>query len=121
MDEAETRMPCCEGEAEHHHAPAHPLPEAPPCHDAPAPEAPASRDCPDAHHQTAIHAPCCASVEAPAAPAPERVELLPPVLAAPVAAFALPPDPPPSPPRPAGGLSPPAPVALHVLYELFLN
>lgn len=116
-------MPCCEGES--HDALAHPMPDAPPCHDAPAseapaPEAPASHDCPDAHHRSAVHAPCCASVEAPAAPAPERVELLPTVLPALAAAFVLPPEPPPSPPRLDGDPSPPAPVALHVLFERFL-
>ena len=113
-------MPCCEGEAHD----AHPMPPAPSCHDAPvehkAPEAPASHDCPDAHHRAAIHATCCTAVAAPAAPAPERAELLPTVLPALVAAFALPSEPPPSPPRLDGDLSPPAPVALHVLFERFL-
>lgn len=125
MTEAEmAAMPCCEGES--HDAPAHPMPEAPPCHDAPtehevpAPEAPASHDCPDAHHTTAIHATCCAAVATPAAPVPERFELLPTVLPALVAAFALPPEPPPSPPRFGSDLPPPAPVALHVLFERFL-
>lgn len=121
MTEAEmATMPCCEGEAGHHDAPAHPMPEAPPCHDAPVPEAPASHDCPDAHHTTAIHATCCTAVAAPAAPALERVELLPTVLPALVAALALPPEPPPAPPRLGSDLPPPAPVALHVLFERFL-
>ena len=117
MAEAETTtMPCCPPGT--HEAP---TPDAPPCHDAPAPEAPAEHDCPDAHHQAALHAACCTAVAAPAAPAPERVELLPTVLPAPVAAFVRPPEPPPSPPRLDGDLPPPAPVALHVLYERFLN
>ena len=121
MTEAErAAMPCCPPGT--HEAP---TPDAPPCHDAPAseapaPEAPASHDCPDAHHRTAMHATCCAAVGAPAAPAPERVELLPTVLPALAAAFALPPEPPPSPPRLDGDLSPPASVALHVLFERFL-
>lgn len=118
MTEAEmVAMPCCEGEAPD----THPMP---PCHDAPAeheaPKAPTSHDCPNTHHTTAMHATCCTAVATPAAPAPERVELLPTVLPALVAAFVLPPEPPPSPPRLDGDLSPPAPVALHVLLERFL-
>lgn len=111
-------MPCCPPGA--HDTPAHPVSDVPPCHDAPAEHEAPAEPCPDASEWSAMRAACYANVEAPAAPALERVELTPADLPMLLAAFVLPPEPPPSPPIVSGDPSPPQPVALHVLYERFL-
>jgi hypothetical protein len=124
--------PCCKGKAGHHDAPAMPshddamahgaLSEAtPPCHDAPAPETPET-PCPETPDWLALQATCCSNVEAPTAPALERVQPLQANVLALVAAFVAPPAPAANAHAPpTSGFSPPAPVALHVLYGSFLT
>lgn len=110
-------MPAHEGLVVHGAMPA----STPPCHDAPASDTP-DVPCSDAPYGVALHAACCASVGAPAAPMPERVHPLPlSLLTSAVASFVLPPEPTPSPPRSSGDPSAAAPVALHVLYGRFLT
>lgn len=116
-------MPCCDGKSDRHDAMTMhggtmdhgATPDAvPPCHDAPEVPAP----CP--HESATLHDACCFTADAPTAPTPERLQLSPAGLVALAIAFVLLPEPPPLPPRWSGDLSPPAPVALHVLYERFL-
>jgi hypothetical protein len=127
MTEAEmATMPCCEGKASAHAAPtvrsdaAPPeATDAPPCHDLPAsPEPPAP--CPD--EAPTLHGACCYATDAPTAPTPERPPFGSSALVALVAAFVLP-TPPPADAHalPPTDSSPPAPVALHVLYGSFLT
>lgn len=125
MTEAEmATMACCEGKARAHEAPTmhgdmahHEATDAPPCHDAPAPPEP---PCPD--EGPAFHGACCYATDAPSAPPPERPQLGSSAIAALVAAFVLP-TPPPADAHasPPADSSPPAPVALHVLYGSFLT
>ena len=124
MTEAEmATMPCCDDESNHHDTMAmhgdamdHGTTSdaAPPCHD--APEAPTP--CP--HEGATLHDACCFTADAPAAPTPERLQFSPTGLVALVAAFALPTPRPAAHAPPPSDSPPPAPVALHVLYELFL-
>ena len=126
-------MPCCDGKAGHHDAPAMPMHgEMPahdgmaggemPCHDAPGDDAPAlPSPCPDTDGP-ALHDACCTTADTPAAPPPERVDLNPTALVVLVASFLLPADPPAHVPAPPSSESPPAPpVALHLLYGTFLT
>lgn len=112
---------CCKGKADRHDMPHGDRSGAMPCHDTPtsdAPEAP----CSDSLGGLGLQAACCTNVEAPAAPVPERVEVLPASLVTLVATVLAPPAEPPSwPPRLPGDLPPPAPVALHLLYGSFLT
>jgi hypothetical protein len=127
MTDAEmATMPCCEGGVSAHEAPAmhgdvdlHGATDTPPCHDAPATPQPPP-PCPD--DGPAVHDACCYATDAPTAPTPERPQFSSSALVALVAAFVLPTPPPvdahASPPTDS---SPPAPVALHLLYGSFLT
>lgn len=118
--------PCCKDHDDRHGAPVMPMhndavASSMPCHNAPASDAPEA-PCSDTPDWLALRAACCANVEAPTAPAPERIQPLQAgLLALAATVLTLPPEPPPSPPRPTGDLPPPAPVALHVLYNSFLT
>jgi hypothetical protein len=128
-------MPCHDGTSGHHDAPAMhddalamhgEMPMhgdmtdgAMPCHEVPGEEPPTPpAPCPD--DSTSIHDACCSTASAPVAPMPERVELSPTALASFVVSLQPAAPSPDTHGPPAAESPPPAPVALHVLYESFL-
>lgn len=120
--------PCCHDKAQHHDAPAMPddamahsssTDTTMPCHESPEAPPADSSPCPD--NGPALHDTCCFTADAPTAPAPERVELSPTALVAFVAAFVTTAPPSADTHAPPADTSPPAPIALHLLYGTFLT